>query len=304
MAPAPPHSSHGSFFYYCECVCSPPAPSSASDPVQPSDAVRRTNPLQLSPPQSMDPAPDPGSSLVHRPLLAPIPAMVARIPESSRCATPAVVLPTSPPSLLHQQGVGHRICLPLFAAPLFLFCSSLSIILKFSEIHARRITRCRPPCMPPRMRGAVLCREVSTPASAPVHHVVAFNCLSSSLMSPSSPTSEALPSLDPGIPGPCRRDTDINVPFPDHLEGGGRPCLSLQSARWASAAHRRQRWIQGAPVQSTAWVHAACRHSPLQSIMWVQPIAACSSAHGHMKRWRTKKEGEMSLKHILREHLG
>lgn len=113
--------------------------------------------------------------------------------------------------------------------------------------------------------------------------VVAFNCLSSSLMSPSSPTSEALPSLDPGIPGPCRRDTDINVPFPDHLEGGGRPCLSLQSARWASAAHRRQRWIQGAPVQSTAWVHAACRHSPLQSIMWVQPIAACSSAHGHMK---------------------
>ena len=75
-----------------------PGPSSASDPVQPSDAVRHTNPLQLSPPQSMDPAPDPGSPLLHRPLLAQI--------ERARA------VPPSPWSSLHPY-------LPQFAVPLF-----------------------------------------------------------------------------------------------------------------------------------------------------------------------------------------
>ncbi|XBH84608.1 hypothetical protein VPH35_072737 [Triticum aestivum] len=121
MAPAPLHSSHDSFFYYCECVCSPPAPSSTSDPVQPSNAVRHTNPLQLSPPQTMDRAP--GSGFFPR---ASYSSRTDR--ESSRCATPAVVLPTSPPSLLHQQGVGHRICLP----PI---CSSFVSFLQLAEYY-------------------------------------------------------------------------------------------------------------------------------------------------------------------------
>ena len=105
--------------------------------------------------------PDPGSSPVHRTLLARIERVRGVPPPPWSCLLLLLPCYTSRASVTGSAS-------PLFAAPLFLFCSSLSIILKFSEIHVRRIMRCRPPCMPPRTRGAALCREASTPASGPV----------------------------------------------------------------------------------------------------------------------------------------
>ncbi|XBI91232.1 hypothetical protein VPH35_028601 [Triticum aestivum] len=120
MAPAPLHSSHGSFFYYCVCVC---VQSTGPLLCFRSRATFRCSssnqpPAALSSPIHGSRA---GSGFFPR---ASYSSHTDR--ESLRCATPIVVLPTSPPSLLHQQGVGHRICLP----PI---CSSFVSFLQLAE---------------------------------------------------------------------------------------------------------------------------------------------------------------------------